>query len=53
MIEFLRKHIELDDAVPLNRDVYLGCKQEDIAPPFGPDAIEIRSLHQCHKRHDD
>ena len=26
--------MNLDEAVPLNGDVYLGCKQENIAPPL-------------------
>ena len=33
MIARLSKLIELDEAVPLHGDVYLGCKQEDIPTP--------------------
>mgnify|MGYP000031465580 CR=1 FL=1 len=33
MIKRLGKLIELDEAMPLNGDVYLGCKQEDIPTP--------------------
>ena len=34
MIKRLRAKIDLDEAVPLNGDVYLGCKQDNIAPPL-------------------
>ena len=33
MIAKLSTRMELDEAVPLNGDVYLGCKQADIPPP--------------------
>ena len=34
MIKVLSAKVDLADAMPLHGDVYLGCKQENIAPPL-------------------